>query len=108
MISVGVAPEYALYYGGTQSRKFRANSRLVFRIPVSSFLSIGDDFIYFASFNDFSDYRIYNETFADFAIVTDKLSYRVTLTDEYENDPFPGIQNNDFTFAQGLSVHFGK
>lgn len=108
MVSAGVAPEYAKYYGGSDYRKFRANARIVFRIPVTSFMSIGNDFIYFASFNNFSDYRIYNETFADFPIVADKLSYRITAVDEYENDPFPGIKNNDFTLTQGLVFQFGK
>ncbi|MFA6583926.1 MAG: DUF481 domain-containing protein [Elusimicrobiaceae bacterium] len=107
LLSAGVAPEYELYYGGTQNRKFRANGRVVFRIPVGDFMTIGEDFIYFASFNNFSDYRIYNETYAELAI-TEKLSYRITATDEYDSRPFSGVKNNDFTLAQGLVVHLGK
>jgi len=108
MFSLGAAPEYARYYNGEIKRKFRANSRLVFKIPVGDILTLSEDFIYFASFNDFADYRIYNEVYADLSIIADRLSYRLTVVDEYDNRPLSGIKRNDFTFTQGLVVHFGK
>jgi len=106
--SLGVAPEYARYYDGEQSRKFRANARLVFRIPVSDTLTIGEDLVYFVKSDEFADFRIYSEAYADLVILPGKLSYRVTVTDEYDNRPFPGIKDNDFTLSQGLVVHLGK
>jgi len=108
LAAFGPAFEYALYGDNTEKRFLRANGRLNFRIPLGDTVTIGEDFIYFGDMADFSDYRIYNEFYIQFAIKPEKLSFRITLTDEYENRPFMGVKNNDFTMTQGLVMHLGK
>ncbi|MFA5162426.1 MAG: DUF481 domain-containing protein [Elusimicrobiales bacterium] len=108
LLAFGPAYEYALYDNNSDKSMLRANGRINFRIPLGGLAELGGDFIYFGDTADFSDYRIYNETFILFAIRPDKLSFRISLTDEYENRPFAGVKNNDFTMTQSLVVHLGK
>ncbi len=108
LVSVGILPEYARYDTGYETRIWRANGRLNFRIPVSGSMEIGNDFLYYGDVSDFSNYRIYNEFYAQFTIKPEKLSLRLALSDEYDSRPFAGVKKNDFSMTQSLVFHLGK
>ena len=108
LLSLAVTPEYAYYSDRTIDRTTRALARLNFTAHPTDYLSIGFDGMYLPSFQDFGDYRLYAETFAQFKITPQTLSYKVTLSDEYDSAGRPGIKLNDFTATQAIVVHLGK
>jgi hypothetical protein len=56
----------------------------------------------------FSDYRMYGEAYFKFKITDHTLDFKVTLTDEYESRPSPGIKFNDLITGYALVLKLGK
>jgi hypothetical protein len=105
LVSLAAAPEYAYYSDRTIERTTRAVARLNFALPATEYLDVGFDGFYLPSLQDFGNYQLYAEGFAEFRISPKALSYKVTLSDEYDSASRPGIKLNDFSATQAIVVH---
>lgn len=64
-------------------------------------------FTFYPNLTDTGEYRfIFDSTLS--ADVTKRIGWFVTVADRYNSLPLFGIQKNDFLFATGLKVSFGK
>ena len=81
--------------GNTLKHKF--NDRVKFQ----------QGFTFYPNLTQTGEYRfIFDSTFS--ADVTKRIGWFVTVADRYNSLPLFGIQKNDFLFATGLKVGFGK
>jgi len=108
LISAAVTPEYADFENGVIERYVRGVGRITFSVKPSGYFEAGFDGLYLPALSDFPNYRLYGEVYAKFTVVPDRLSYKITASDEYDSRPQPGIKFNDFTFTQALVVHIGS
>jgi hypothetical protein len=81
--------------GNTLKHKF--NDRVKFQ----------QGFTFYPNLTQTGEYRfIFDSTLS--ADVTKRIGWFVTVADRYNSLPLLGIQKNDFLFATGLKVGFGK
>jgi hypothetical protein len=113
LISFGVTPEFEWWepLEGDQSDRedgVRGTLRWVLVWPATGFLKLGVDVTYAPKFIELADFRLTAEAFFELKVTADLLSFRVTLTDEYDARPRPGVVPNDVTVIPSLELHLGR
>lgn len=108
LISFAVTPEHETFRDDTTKTITRGNMRFNFNYAATKHFSVGADMIYMPRFSRFSDYRMFGEGYLQFKITDDRVSFRVSFTDEYESEPRPGVKYNDFITGYSLVLKLGK
>jgi hypothetical protein len=108
LISLNPAYELENFSGGAQVQSFRAVARLNVIKPVTDTVELGLDSFYTPAVADFGDYRLYGEAYARVKLVGDALALRLTVADEYDARPQPGIQPNDVGVFTSLEAAWGR
>ena len=104
-ISYAVLYDYEKLEDGTDSEEARSSVRVKYVTPVTANSTFRHVTFYQPAFSDMSDYLIKSET--SFAVaMNDKVSLKFTLTDNYDNRPAPGVEQNDLTTTTSLEVSF--
>jgi len=68
-------------------------------------LIVSEDFYAYPTVEDFSDYRLHSET-AFTSPLTDKLSLRLSLINDYNSNPSVNVKKNDLQFISSLMYSF--
>ena len=108
LISAAIMPEYEKFKDGVTHSMTRGNFRFTFGYPMTSHFAAGADLIYMPRLTRFSDYRMYGEAYFKFKITDNTLDFKVTVTDEYESRPRPGVKFNDLITGYALVLKLGK
>ncbi len=113
LVSFGVTPEFEWWEpleGGEADREdaVRGTLRVKAVWSATDQLTLGVDLTYAPVFVEFSDFRLTAEAFFELKVTRDVLSFRVTLTDEYDSSPRPDVASNDLTVIPSLELHLGR
>ncbi|OGR43767.1 MAG: hypothetical protein A2X28_10255 [Elusimicrobia bacterium GWA2_56_46] len=108
LLSAAIMPEYETFKDGVTHTPTRGNFRLNFGYPVTSHFAAGADLMYMPRLTRFADYRMYGEAYFKFKITDNTLDFKMTVTDEYESRPRPGVKFNDLITGFALVVKLGK
>jgi len=109
MASTALVTEYESYQNRDRRTNMRADNRLNFAGPISDYATFSGDFYYVPKLTRIADYRISWEGYVQFKLTQDKFSFRVTVSDEYENEPVvPGVRRNDFGMLYSVVMHLWK
>ena len=107
LFSLGLTPENE-WWEDTSEFALRATARLTFELPVDTRLMFGADLIYSPAITDFSDFRVFVKTYLEVKLWRQVLALRLTLADEFDSSPRPGVKKNDLSFVPALVVRIGK
>ena len=107
LVSVGATPELERPSDGDDERSVRATARLNFVVGLSERAKLGVDVWYAPSVTKLSDYRVYAEAYLD-VDTWGPLGLRLSVTDEYDSAPRPGVRKNDLAVVPYLLVRFGE
>ena len=108
LISLGGATENEWFQSNIKEFAFRSVLRLNAILPISDSVEFGVDSFYTPALPNLNDYRIYGEAFAQFKIIPDRLSFRISLADEFDSTPKTGVKNNDYGIFANLSLDIGN
>jgi len=108
LVSAGVNLEHEWFQQNIKNQAWAIALRSTFDLPVTEYVNLGSDFIYTPRLHDFGDFRIYEEAYLKFKITDNLLSFKLSLTDEYNSRPQPEVKNNDFGILGSLIFHFGN
>lgn len=108
LLSLAVTPEYEKFDDGAERGPVRGSLRLNFKRAATPHMSLGADLMYMPRLSEASDYRLFGEAYAQFKITDDALSFRVSVTDEYESRPRPGVKYNDLSTGAAVVLKLGK
>lgn len=108
MLSVGITPEYEEESDGGINRDMRATARVNFALPLTDTASLKGDVIYTPRTEAVSDYRVYSEGFLELKVWKDALAFRLTVSNEYDSRPYPGVKKNDLGITQALVLKLAK
>jgi len=108
MLSAGLTPEYEENSDGTISRDLRGTARFTYASALTDTVKLNTDFLYIPRLADAADYRLYLETFFELKVWKDAVAFRITVSEEYDSRPYPGVKKNDFGLAHALVVKFAK
>lgn len=83
--------------------------RTNFILPINSNVDFGVDGFYTPMIYDFSDYRLYGESFIKIKLDQSEMtSLKISVADEYDNKPQVGIKKNDFGIFATIGLDLGK
>ncbi|MBK8093684.1 MAG: DUF481 domain-containing protein [Verrucomicrobiaceae bacterium] len=105
-LSVEAGPAGVFENQGGQSRSyfaFQAGEKLSWKI--NDTFTIGQSLYYNAAVSDWSDSYLIATAFLDTAL-GDNLSFRLGITNNYDNQPAAGFKKNDFILSSGIAVKF--
>ncbi|MBI5244279.1 MAG: DUF481 domain-containing protein [Elusimicrobia bacterium] len=109
MASTSLVTEHESYQNGENRTNTRAGNRLNFSGPISQYASFSGDFYYVPKLNRIGDYWLSWEGWVQFKLTPERVSFRVTVTDEYESRPVvTGVRRNDFGMMYSVVVHLWK
>lgn len=108
MLTAGLKPEYSEYEDGTKESLLRNSWRFNFTLKPGGTATVGGDFTYTPKLTEFANYRLFAELSAQFKITAEKLSFKVSLTDEYDSRPQAAVKHNDFAVNQSIVLHLGQ
>ena len=109
MVSTSFVTVHEAYKNGVERAINRMGNRLNFSGPISEHTSYSSDFYYVPRFKNFRDYYMSWVSYLEFKITPDRLSFRVTVADEYESKPVvPGIRRNDLSMRYSVIMHLWR
>jgi putative salt-induced outer membrane protein YdiY len=91
--------------GGIQSDYMTVEAVQKLNWKLSDTVSIGENIGWVGSTEDSEDYLIQATAFVDVA-VSDRLSFRTTVTNTFDNTPAAGSERNDLILTAGVAVKF--
>lgn len=86
----------------------RGQLRTNFIKPISPTATLEFDGFWTPALNDPTDYRLYGEASMRMALVSDALSLKLAVADEYDNRPIPGVGGNNMGAFLTLVYSVGK
>lgn len=107
LLSAGLATENEWFQSGQTPFAVRAVLRGSFNIPLTEWATLGLDGFYTPAVSNFGDYRLYGESYLKFAL-SEMLSFKISVADEFDSRPQEGVQNNDFGIFTTVSLNLGK
>jgi hypothetical protein len=108
LVSLAMSLENEWYQGDVTRTTPRAVLRNSYTWPVLPNLDLGVDAFYMPAVTDIGNYRLYGEAFAKVAITPDALALKMSVADEFNSLPLPGVKNNDFGAFTTLSFSWGS
>lgn len=108
LVSLGMAYENEWFDNATSPSAMRAVLRFNAALPLGEIFEAGVDSFYTPAVNDFGDFRIYTEAFIKFKVTPDLLSLKLSVADEYDSRPQPGVANNDFGVFATVGLDWGN
>lgn len=91
--------------GGIAADYFTVEALQKLSWKVSDTISIGETLGYIGSPENFDDYLILATAFVDVAM-SDRVSFRTSVTNTFDNTPAAGAQSNDLILSAGFAVKF--
>jgi hypothetical protein len=76
-------------------------------VPLTDSLDVGVDGFFTPALADVADYRLYGEAFLKVALPGNLASLKLSVADEFDTRPQPGVKNNDFGVFTTLRVDWG-
>jgi len=107
MISLGVTPENEWWEDGHTEMTWRGTLRLNATLRPLRGIELGVDVILAPALIDPGDFHAVADAYLQLAIVPDRLSLRLAVTDEYDSRPPAGVAHNDLSVLPSLVVHTG-
>ncbi|PIQ25560.1 hypothetical protein COW36_21185 [bacterium (Candidatus Blackallbacteria) CG17_big_fil_post_rev_8_21_14_2_50_48_46] len=107
LVSLGLAYENEWFENNISPSALRSVLRVNAVLPLGETAEAGVDSFYTPVVNDFGDYRIYAEAFVKFQLTPDLISLKLSVADEYDSRPQPGVMNNDFGVFATLGLDWG-
>jgi len=106
-LNVGIAGMYEYEESTllTYQNNFRASTYLSFNWDISEKVRFKTINYFQPLFNDFTDYRLSNESSLSLGI-TEKLSYNIAFSLLYDTEPVEGVPNTITSVANGLRFKF--
>ncbi len=105
-LSVDAGPAYVWKkLGGVKSDYFAIQFGEKFSLKLAENLSFGQTLTYTADANDFSNSTVNAAAFMDMDF-SSNLTFRVGVTDIYNNNPAIGSKQNDFILSSGIAIKF--
>jgi hypothetical protein len=108
LISVNPAYEYELFQNNVTASALRGVFRVNAIKPVTDTIETGFDGFYTPALADLGDLRLYGEAYLKAKLIGDIVSLKLTLADEYDSRPQPGIQSNDVGVFTTLTAEWGQ
>jgi len=108
LVSLGVTPENEWWDDGGTEFAVRLTPRFTARLPVGETVAFGADILAAVNIVDWADLRLFIETYLEVKLWKETLALRLTLTDEFDTHPRPGVSKNDLSFTPSLLVRLGK
>ena len=108
LLSFNPAYEHELFQGGGVASTWRGVARLNAIKPLGEGVEAGFDGFYTPALTDWGDTRLYGEAYVKTKLIGDLLSLKLTVADEYDTRPQPGVQPNDFGVFTTLGVEWGQ
>lgn len=106
-VSLAYVYEFENFTFGPTERTSRLSLRDVFELSLSEISSLGFDFFYAPSLQDFNDFRIRFGPYIRVGIVKDRLSLKVSALFERDNRPALGVKKNDLGVINSITFHLG-
>lgn len=91
--------------GGLAADYFTVEALQKLSWKITDTISIGETLGYIGSPEDFNDYLILATAFVDVAM-TDRVSFRASVTNTFDNTPAAGAKSNDLILTGGIAVKF--
>jgi putative salt-induced outer membrane protein YdiY len=105
-LSVEAGPGYLWEeVGGVAADSFTLEALQKLTWQVTDTISLGETLGYIGSPEDFNDYLILASAFVDVAM-TDRVSFRTSVTNTFDNTPALGASKNDLILSAGFAVKF--
>lgn len=108
LLSAAVASENEWFSQTPAQYAVRTVLRAQGILPLTDSLDIGVDGFFTPSLLDVADYRLYGEAFLKVALPGDVASLKLSLADEYDTRPQPGVKNNDVGLFTTLRLDWGN
>jgi len=108
LFSAGATHEHETFDDDTTEQAWRPTLRLNFELAANTFVRLGADLFYVPALEDFSDYRVYAETYAELKITKNIFSFRITAADEYDSLPREGVEGNDLMLLGSVVIRTGR
>ncbi len=106
MTEIGLGWEYTEYRDNTNSQtQLILLPRLFLEKALTDTLRFSQDLTLYPSLEDTGEFRLYSETSLINA-VTENISLKLSLIDDYNSDPASGIEKNDTQFISSLIYSF--
>jgi putative salt-induced outer membrane protein len=106
MAETGLGWEYTEYRDNTKSQsQVILVPRLFMEKVLTGKVKFSQDLVIYPSLEAAGDFRFYSET-SLLNPVTDNISLKLSLVNEYDSDPAPGKENSDFQFISSLIYSF--
>ena len=107
-LSLAVTYEYEDFDGYPTEHAARLSLRHHVTCRISDHVTAGADLFVVPRVDDFLDAHVYVLFFLDTRLWRDVLKLRVTLADEFDSRPKPGVRSNDFEFITALVLSVGQ
>lgn len=103
----GAAWNKTWYVGGLTKSSAEALVGNTLKHKLNDKVKIQQGFTFYPNLTDTGEYRfVFDSTLS--ADLTKRIGWFVTIADRYNSLPLLGVEKNDFLFATGLKVGFGK
>ncbi len=106
MTEVGAGYEYIEYNNETEnSETGKITPRLYAEWNIVSDVRLSEELASYHSIDDLNEYRLISTSTLTNPI-TENLSFKISLINEYENEPAEGARNNDLCLQSSLAYKF--
>ena len=105
-LSVEAGPGYLWEeVGGVSDDYFTVEAMQKLAWKITDTISVGETLGYVANPENFDDFLLLATAFVDVAM-SDRISFRTTVTNTFDNTPAAGAQRNDLLLSAGIAVRF--